>query len=78
MQLKRWIKPSNLCVILISTAVFAAGCVNGIALPTKIEYIPCSQLPGPFLYRDMDHENTLKWGDDYNVVWEVLCGDEPS
>ncbi len=52
--------------------------MNGIGPPTKIEYIPCSQLPGPFLYREKDHESTLEWGDEFNVVWETLCGDSPS
>ncbi len=77
MQPRRWIKRGNLFVAFVVIALFGAGCVNGIVLPTKIEYIPCSQLPGPFLYREKDHESTLEWGDEFNVVWETLCGDSP-
>jgi hypothetical protein len=78
MLLPRWIKPVKLSVILGVVLVFVCGCAGNSSLPIRIDYIPCSQLPGPFLYRDGDQEETMRWGDEYNTVWEILCVGDPA
>jgi len=58
-----------------------ASCSAVNTAPPKINYIPCSVLPGPFLYEEEvdEHfpvrmsETMLAWADEYNAVWEVLC-----
>lgn len=56
------------------TALMLGGCETSTALP-KIKYVPCVNLPGPFLYRDgVDwDEGTLDFADNYNAVWEAIC-----
>jgi hypothetical protein len=78
MLLQRWIKPVKLSAILGATLIFVGGCAGNSPLLIGIDYVPCSQLPGPFLYRDGDQEETMQWGDEYNTIWEVLCIEDPA
>ena len=71
---------------LVALAILstASGCVlSTAALPTRatVSYVPCVSLPGPFYYdEDVDEhfpvrmsEETLRWADEYNAVYEELC-----
>tara|TARA_R110002020_G_scaffold133007_2_gene296890 strand:- start:30 stop:269 length:240 start_codon:yes stop_codon:yes gene_type:complete len=65
------------------TALMLSGCVlstggvpqNTLVPKGTIKYIPCVNLPGPFLYMDgVDwDEGTLDFADNYNAVWEAIC-----
>ena len=68
----------------LALTLIASGCaLSTAALPTRttVKYVPCVSLPGPFFYDDGvdDHfpvrmsEETLRWADEYNAVYEELC-----
>jgi hypothetical protein len=68
----------------LAAILIASGCaLSTAALPTRttVKYVPCVSLPGAFYYEDEVDENfpvllseeTLRWADEYNAVYEELC-----
>ena len=67
----------------LALILIASGCAKSIALPSvgALKYVPCVSLPGAFYYDAEvdDHfpvrmsEETLRWADEYNAVYEELC-----
>ena len=70
-------------LVTLALILTASGCVKSIALPSveALKYVPCVSLPGAFYYEDEVDENfpvllseeTLRWADEYNAVYEELC-----
>jgi hypothetical protein len=67
----------------LALTLTATACAKSIALPSvgALKYVPCVSLPGAFYYEDEVDENfpvllseeTLRWADEYNAVYEELC-----
>ena len=72
-------------LVTLALILTASGCVKSIALPSveALKYVPCVSLPGAFYYDEGIDEHfpvrmsdeTLRWADEYNAVYEELCED---
>ena len=72
-------------LVVLAAVLIVSGCVlNTVAAPTPVaatvKYVPCVSLPGAFYYDEVDDhfpvrlsEETLRWADEYNAVYEELC-----